>query len=444
MENRYKKSKVSGFSFSVIIAVLAAASILFSITFLTTIDAFSQRFLKAAPALSAAGHSPGAEPEVALKDPREKSFEFRLASDDTFYSVMTSLGVHPTEINKIYRKAKPVFNLSKLRRGTVLKVHTVDDLFDRMQYKLGEFDMLVIKRDSSGEEISYSVKMEELPWEVKTSRVAGTIMNSLYSAGIKAGADPQTIIGFSDIFAWDVDFASDIRKGDTFGIYYEDIYVNGDFVKTGRILGAEMSNDGKNTVAIYYEDSEGGSGYYNADGRSLRRMLLKSPLRYRRISSYFSKRRYHPILKRYRPHHGIDYAAPTGTPVEAAGSGRVTFAGWKKGYGRFIVIKHKNSYSTAYGHLSRYKKGLKRGSKVAQGDVIGYVGSTGISTGPHLHYELRRGKRLINPLRVKPEPNKYIAEAEREGFNLVKERVLNKLSGTSVMASTAPGVESGG
>jgi murein DD-endopeptidase MepM/ murein hydrolase activator NlpD len=425
----------------VIIAVLAAASILFSIIFLTTLDAFSQRFLKVVPALIAAD-TPEATPETASeaapKRAGEESFEFRLASDDTFYSVMTSLGVPPTEINKIYRKAKPVFNLSKLRKGTVLKIHTVDGRFDRMRYKLGEFDVLVINRDASGEGV-YSVKMEELPWEVKTSRVAGTIMNSLYSAGIKAGANPQVIINFSDIFAWDVDFASDIRKGDTFGIYYENIYVDGDFVKTGRILGAEMLNDGRKTVAIYYEDSEGGSGYYNAKGRSLRRMLLKSPLRYRRISSYFSRRRYHPILKRYRPHHGIDYAAPTGTPVEAAGSGKVSFVGWKKGYGRFIVIKHKNSYSTAYGHLSRYKKGLKRGSKVDQGDVIGYVGSTGISTGPHLHYELRRGKRLINPLSVKPEPNKYIPEAERERFKVVREDILAKLRGASVMASTTPG-----
>jgi murein DD-endopeptidase MepM/ murein hydrolase activator NlpD len=429
----------------VIIAVLAAASILFSIIFLTTLDAFSQRFLKVVPALIAADTpeaTPEATPETASeaapKRAGEESFEFRLASDDTFYSVMTSLGVPPTEINKIYRKAKPVFNLSKLRKGTVLKIHTVDGRFDRMRYKLGEFDVLVINRDASGEGV-YSVKMEELPWEVKTSRVAGTIMNSLYSAGIKAGANPQVIINFSDIFAWDVDFASDIRKGDTFGIYYENIYVDGDFVKTGRILGAEMLNDGRKTVAIYYEDSEGGSGYYNAKGRSLRRMLLKSPLRYRRISSYFSRRRYHPILKRYRPHHGIDYAAPTGTPVEAAGSGKVSFVGWKKGYGRFIVIKHKNSYSTAYGHLSRYKKGLKRGSKVDQGDVIGYVGSTGISTGPHLHYELRRGKRLINPLSVKPEPNKYIPEAERERFKVVREDILAKLRGASVMASTTPG-----
>ncbi len=432
MNNRYRRDKGSGFSISVVIAVLAGASILFSILFLTTLDAFSQRFLKVVPVLRVAADTGGPVAEEPAAAP--ESFEFRLSSDDTFYSVMTSLDIHPSEIYKMTRIARPVYNLSKLRRGTVLKVHMADGRFESVEYRLGEFDMLVIRRDDSGED-GYSAKLEELPWEVKTTRVAGTIKNSLYEAGIKAGADPQTIIGFSDIFAWDVDFASDIRKGDTFGIFYERVYVEGRSVKAGKILGAEMVNDGRRAVAIYYEDAEGGSGYYDAEGRSLRRTLLKSPLRYRRISSYFSRRRYHPILKRYRPHHGIDYAAPTGTPVEAAGSGKVTFAGWKRGYGKFVVIKHKNSYSTAYGHLSRFKKGMRRGAKVEQGDVIGYVGSTGISTGPHLHYEVRRGKSLINPLRMKPEPNKSIAAEERERFDVVKEDMLAKLAGAAVVAS---------
>ncbi len=199
---------------------------------------------------------------------------------------------------------------------------------------------------------------------------------------------------------------------------------------------------GKRVTAIYFEDSEGGTGYYDENGRSLRRTLLRSPLRYRRISSYFSKGRYHPILKKYRPHHGIDYAAPTGTPVESAGSGRVTFAGWKRGYGNFVTIKHNNSFETSYGHFSRIKKGIKKGVKVAQAQVIGYVGSTGISTGPHLHYEVRRGKKLINPLSVRPKPNSTVPKADKERFAQVRNAMLVRLAGEgAVVASNASGVE---
>ncbi|MEK7680183.1 MAG: M23 family metallopeptidase, partial [Deltaproteobacteria bacterium] len=167
---------------------------------------------------------------------------------------------------------------------------------------------------------------------------------------------------------------------------------------------------------------------YDSAGGSMERTLLKSPLRFRRITSYFSRKRFHPIHKRYRPHHGIDYAAPTGTPVEAAGSGRVVHAGWKGGYGNFVELRHSNGYVTGYGHLSRIGKGIRTGANIEQGSIVGYVGSTGISTGPHLHYEVKRHGSLINPLSIKPTPNKAIAKGEMNRFASVRDDILKTLS----------------
>ena len=208
----------------------------------------------------------------------------------------------------------------------------------------------------------------------KEAVVSGVIESSLYEDGVKAGADPQLIMSLTDVFAWDVDFTSDVQKGDTFRILYEALYVDGAPVSAGRILGAEMVNNGKKYSAVYFE---GTGGYYDLDGKSLRRTLLKSPLRFRRITSHFTKSRFPPILKKFRPHHGIDYGAPKGTPVESAGSGRVAFAGWKNGYGNLSrgITTVTNGLRTP-----RQQKASARGRRLP-GDLIGYVGSTGISTG---------------------------------------------------------------
>ncbi len=449
MKNRMNRKKRSGLSKPVVLAVMVGAAVVLTTLFLLSQEAFSHKFLtsslviesdkstepSASPADEVTSNNLDKESAGAGKSAElgTKRFDFRLSTDDTFYGLMSLFNVSGTDIHKIARKARPLFNLSRLRKGTVFRVYTEDGLFNRAEYRLGEFDILTIKKEpahvAGAGGIGYTIETRELPWEIKENRAFGVINNSLYEAGIKAGTDPQTIMNLSDILAWDVDFASDIRKGDTFGVVHEKIFVEGKYLKTGKILGAEMMNNGKRVTAIYFEDSEGGTGYYDENGKSLRRTLLRSPLRYRRISSYFSKGRYHPILKRYRPHHGIDYAAPTGTPVESAGSGKVIFAGWKSGYGNFVTIKHNNSYTTSYGHFSRIKKGIRKGVKVEQAQVIGYVGSTGISTGPHLHYEVKRGKKLINPLSIRPKANSTVPKVDRERFEVVKEEMLARLSG---------------
>jgi len=419
----------------ILLATLIGSAFLLSALFLLSPDALSQK-IEDDPVVKAP------VPSVAEPAPEFKRYDFKVADNKTFYYYMTLLNVGGAEINDMVKQAAPVYDLRQLSRDSVLKAYTEDGQLRRVEYPFNDYETLVVERGADG---SLKASKSELPHEYRVSRIDGLIENSLYEDGTRAGADPQTIMSLSDIFAWDVDFASDIRKGDSFNILTEVLFVEGRPVRTGKILGAEMVNDGKKYTAIYFEDSTG-VGYYDENGKSVRRTLLKSPLRFRRITSRFTNRRFHPILKRYRAHHGVDYGAPTGTPVESAGSGRVVFAGWKRGYGNFIVVKHNNNYSTAYGHLSRIKKGIRTGAKVDQGDVIGFVGSTGISTGPHLHYEVRLGKRLINPLSIKPLPDASVPRKDMKRFLALKDDVSRELASKDIlMASSqaAEGIQSG-
>lgn len=395
---------------------LVGISFFLSILFLIS-PASSQKF-------SESGTAEGTEASSEDQGPKIERFDFKLTSNNTFYQIMSALNVTGPEILDIVRKAKPVFDLTRLREDSVLKAFTIDGRLQKVEYKFSDYEFLLIERDPDGNMVA---KKDELPHETREVVVSGTIENSLYEDALKAGADPQAVVALTDIFAWDIDFASDIHKGDTFRILSEMLYVEGVPVKTGKLLGAEMKNGGKSYSAIYYE-GKGGKGYYDEKGRSLKKTLLKSPLRFRRITSTFSRGRFHPILKRYRPHHGIDYGAPTGTPIESAGSGVVKHAGWKGGYGNFIEIRHSSGYTTAYGHLSRIGKGIRAGAKVDQGQVIGYVGSTGISTGPHLHYEVKVGGRLINPLSIKSLPGVSVPKKEMQQFAAARDGVKNKLT----------------
>ena len=408
-----------------LIISLTGISFFLSILFLTS-PATSQKF------------SETTQDSVALAEdtgPKIERFDFKLTGNNTFYQIMSALNVPGPEILDIVKKAKPVFDLTRMKEDSVIKAFTIDGRLQKVEYKFSDYEFLVVERDPDG---FMAASKGELPHEIRETVVTGTIENSLYEDALKAGADPQAVVALTDIFAWDIDFASDIHKGDSFRILSEMLYVDGVPVKTGRLLGAEMENGGKSYTAIYYE-GKNGKGYYDEKGRSLKKTLLKSPLRFRRITSTFSKGRYHPILKRYRPHHGIDYGAPSGTPIESAGSGVVKYAGWKGGYGKYIEVKHSNGYTTAYGHLSRIGKGVRSGSKVDQGQVIGFVGSTGISTGPHLHYEVKAGGRLINPLSIKSIPGVPVPKKELSQFAAVRESVLDKLiSGGTAFALNDP------
>jgi murein DD-endopeptidase MepM/ murein hydrolase activator NlpD len=293
---------------------------------------------------------------------------------------------------------KEVHHLGRLRQGGSFVL-----IYDERDGKVLEFEMdidedhlLQVERNADGLE----AKKQAFDYEILHKMADGTIQDSLFMAADEAGLPPALTLRLAEIFAWDIDFHVDMRSEDTFRVLYEEKYLDGRFAYYGRILAAVIENQGREFWALRFEDSDGRIDYYDRQGKSLQKIFLKSPLKFTRISSRYSRRRYHPILKIYRPHLGVDYAAPTGTPVRAIGEGRIAFAGWKGGYGRFIKVRHNGIYTSTYGHLHRFAKGIRAGKYVRQGQVIGYVGSTGLSTGPHLDFRLLKNGRFINPLKV--------------------------------------------
>ena len=228
----------------------------------------------------------------------------------------------------------------------------------------------------------------------------GEINSTLYESLLKLDETPLLVYRYADIFAWEIDFVTETQNGDSFYVYFSKTLCDSSFVEYLDIIAVRYKGDVGDYYGIYYRDPDCNEDYYNLKGQSLRKSLLKSPLRYSYISSYFSKRRFHPILKVWRPHHGLDYVAPIGTPVSSIGDGVVTYKGWKGGYGNLVEIRHKNGFKTRYGHLKNFAKGISRGKRVKMGQLIGYVGTTGLSTGPHLHFELHKNGVAINPLRV--------------------------------------------
>jgi len=351
--------------------------------------------------------------------------EYTFKQGDTFYEVLLDLDFSPQEILQLIDSSKKIYNLKRIEPGNTiaLKINPADHTLNCLEYSFDDQHMLVVTKTDQG----YLTSKEEISFDIKLSTIGGTIKSNLFEDGIKAGCQPQLILNFADIFAWDVDFFSDLRENDSFKLFFEEIYREDEFVKYGKILAAEFTNREKRFRAFYFKDDKGRAGYYNDEGKSVAREFLKSPLRYSRISSRFSKRRFHPILRIYRPHSGVDYAAPTGTPVEATCDGKIIFIGWKKDYGRCVKIRHNHIYTSFYGHLSRFAKGMKQRKRVKQGQVIGYVGATGLATGPHLDYRIKKRGVFIDPLKLKSPRISAISETLRPQFEKTKRQMLVKL-----------------
>lgn len=256
----------------------------------------------------------------------------------------------------------------------------------------------------------------------------GEIRTSLYAATDAAGVPEGAANQLAEIFSGDIDFHHDLRRGDKFTVIYEMTYSNGALVNTGRIQAAEFINHGESYRAIYFEGAgESNGDYYTPEGKSVRKTFLRSPIAFSRISSGFSNSRYHPVLNKWRAHKGVDFAAPTGTPVKATSDGIVSSFGRQNGYGNVVMLKHQGGYSTVYGHLSRFAKGLKRGQRVNQGDVIGYVGMTGIASGPHLHYEFKIDGKQRDPLRVALPNAQPVKAADREAFRMLADNLVARI-----------------
>lgn len=286
--------------------------------------------------------------------------------------------------------------LAHLRPGQELQFLVVDGRVDAVRMDMSHWQRLEVRREDS----SFIAQIIDSDVETRMQRASGLITDSLFLSGQRAGLDDALLMDLISIYAWDVDFALEVRAGDSFKVLYEEYFRDGKRVGTGPILAAEFTNQGKSYVSVRYTAADGHSDYYSSDGMAMRKAFLRTPLNFTRISSTFSLGRRHPILNRIRAHRGVDYAAPQGTPVKAAGDGTIVYVGSKGGYGRTVVLRHGSKYSTLYAHLSRYGSSLKAGDRVQQGKVIGYVGMSGLATGPHLHYEFQVAGVHRNPLTV--------------------------------------------
>lgn len=322
--------------------------------------------------------------------------EERIQRGDTIVTLLSRLGVEDPDSVDFLRTLRSARTLHQLVPGrTVRALATAEGRLLALRYQTGGTVLSVQRRDGG-----FQVAEEPAEFERRVLMKSGEIRSSLFAATDAAGLSDAVAIQVADIFSTDIDFHRDLRRGDRFTVVYEMLYDQGEPVRSGRLLAAEFVNQGRTLQAVYFDHAEGRGGYYTPDGKNIRKAFLRSPLEFSRISSGFSMR-FHPVLKQWRAHRGIDYAAPTGTRVKATGDGIVEFAGMHQGgYGNLVVLRHQSRYTTWYGHLSGFAKGVRKGARVAQGDLIGYVGATGLATGPHLHYEFRINDVHQNPLRV--------------------------------------------
>lgn len=284
---------------------------------------------------------------------------------------------------------------------------------------------------------SFNVEMTSKPIEIRITSLQTTINSSLFLDGKKAGLSDKSIMQLSEIFAWDIDFALNLRKNDQITVVYEKLFVDDKEIGTGNIISAEFVNQGHSYTAVRFEDVQGNASYFSPDGKSMRKPFLRTPVNFARISSHFNLKRRHPVLNRIRAHKGVDYAAKTGTPVKTTGDGKIIYRGRKGGYGRVVIVQHGKSYRTLYAHLSNYRKGQKVGSRVKQGQTIGYIGKSGLATGPHLHYEFRVNGVHRNPLTVKlphtdPIKKSLLAEFKKQTQPLIAQ--LNKVKASHLLA----------
>jgi murein DD-endopeptidase MepM/ murein hydrolase activator NlpD len=321
----------------------------------------------------------------------------RIQRNDSVASLLSRLKISSEDKSGFLHDARNIKTMRRLVPGKTIHAQTTaaGELLALRYFPGGSDQLLVEKTDGI-------FKENKSPFNIETHirMKSGVIKSSLFAATDGANIPDSVAIQIAEIFASDIDFHRDLRKEDRFKVVYELRYSNGEPAGAGRVLAVEFINKGKTYQAVYFEANDKERGYYTPDGKNLRRAFLRSPLKFSRISSGFTRSRYHPVLKKWRAHKGVDYAARRGTPVRATANGTVAVSTRQRGYGKLIILKHRGRYSTAYAHLSAFAKGLRKGKRVNQGDIIGYVGSTGLATGPHLHYEFRINGVQRNPLRV--------------------------------------------
>ncbi len=373
---------------------------------------------------------------VALEAPQpppvpevhKKTIKGTVAPGDTITGLLGDF-FSAAEIHELNRQSKPVFPLSRLSAGQAYRLSLSDEAFERFEYDIDHNEQLIITHAAD----VFSIERLPIPYTIETARVRGTIESSLFEAVTSTGENDVLAMNLADIFAWDIDFILDIRKGDSFQALVEKRYREGQPAGYGRILAAEFTNRGTTFQAFFYQDGEHRADYYDADGQSLRKAFLKAPLAFSRISSGFTTRRFHPISKRWKSHPAIDYAAPTGTPIKSVGDGIIIKKGYTLANGNYIKIRHNGSYETIYLHMSGFAKKIGNGKRVAQGQTIGYVGSTGLATGPHLCFRMKKNGAPVNPTKVKAPAVKPISTANMADFKTKAKALIAQLTDQTII-----------
>jgi murein DD-endopeptidase MepM/ murein hydrolase activator NlpD len=337
--------------------------------------------------------------------------------------ILLKHGITMQEIDQVLKNSKSVFNVRKIRSGNNYILFCDRDSIARARYLVYEHDPTTSYVFSFNDSLNITPFRKRIKSEIKYS--SGTIETSLWDAMINGGLHPTLAVDLSEIFAWTVDFFG-LQKGDNFKVVYEEFFIDGKSLGTGKIYAAQFNRTGSSITAIPFIQ-DGRESFFDVDGNSLRKAFLKAPLQFSRISSHFSSARMHPILRIIRPHYGVDYAAPIGTPVHSIGDGRIISATNEGGAGRMVKIQHNSVYATGYMHLSRFGEGVSLGRFVKQGDIIGYVGSSGLSTGPHLDFRFYKNGSPVDPLKVNAPPVEPISEENKVKFEKIKTVFLSLL-----------------
>lgn len=364
-----------------------------------------------------------AEP-VEPPAPELKRTTYTVKSGDSLSVLFKRAGLTDRDLYELIDQAPEARALRRIMPGNEITFALSQD---------GQLEELVYQRDQlrslrfTREEGSFGAEELERTPDVRIAYRRATIDSSLFLAGQAAGMTDNLTMELAGIFGWDIDFILDIRRGDTFSVLFEEHFLDGEKIGNGPILAAQFTNRGKTFEAVRYVDASGDSNYYTPEGRSMRRAFLRTPVSFTRISSPFNPNRRHPVLNTIRAHEGTDYAAPRGTPVKASGDGRVKFAGRKGGYGNTIIIKHGQTYQTLYAHLNGFRRGVRSGERVKQGQIIGYVGSSGLATGPHLHYEFHVNGAVRNPVTVELPQAESVPSSEMARFESQVQPIIAEL-----------------
>jgi murein DD-endopeptidase MepM/ murein hydrolase activator NlpD len=349
----------------------------------------------------------------------------RVPRNGTLSGALRGSGVAPEMVETVARSLRGVFDVRAARPGDFYAlIRDSSGQLLSFEYQRGRAEVYRVARDTAGNLIA---SHEAAALERRVIQLGGVVKRSLFDALTDLGESPALVHAFTDIFAWDFDFSTQTRPGDEFRLVFEKYYDKDGFVRYGRVQAAEYRAARKDFVAVWFEDENGSGGYYSPDGNSLKRSFLAAPLKYSRISSRYTMSRLHPILHSRRPHEGVDYAAPVGTPVWAVADGEVVFAGWSGGFGNMIRVKHHNGFMSCYGHLSRFARGLSVGQHVAQKQLIGFVGATGLATGPHLDFRLAQNGRFLDPLRLRIDAGEPVPPRSRSRFAKLREMRMAEL-----------------